>query len=324
MPKVSVIIPCFNLGKYIHEAIDSTLNQTFQDFEIIVVNDGSTDPETNRILDSLDKSRIKVITTENQGLASARNNGIEAAAGEYILPLDADDKIAPAYLEKAVKILDENKNIGIVYCEAEFFGEENLKWDLPEFRLSRILIDNLIFASSFFRKDDWRKVGGYKPEMIYGWEDYEFWLSLIELKREVYRIPETLFFYRKRSDSMAHVMSKEHLYYSYKQIVKNHSELYQENIHYIFEYIYSLRGEIVEKENERIAKDTHIHNLNLEILRLNEEIAKLNAKPEVDTLNANIVTLNAKISSLNFQLSNLRSLTKLLLKSIKKKIGFGA
>jgi glycosyltransferase involved in cell wall biosynthesis len=303
MPKVSVIIPCFNLGKYIHEAIDSILAQTFQDFEIIVVNDGSTDAETNLILERLDKSRAKVIKTDNQGLSRARNNGIAQASGYYILPLDADDRIDSTYLEKAVKILDQNKNVGIVYCQAEFFGEENFKWDLPAYQLSKILIDNLIFASAFFRKEDWQAVGGYKPTMIYGWEDYDFWLSIIELKREVYRIPEYLFYYRKRSDSMAHVMSREQLFYSYGEIVKNHQKLYIDNIQYVFEHIYSLRDTISEKEEERIVKDTHIHNLNLEIARLNAEMSRLN------TENTN----------LNDQISNMRPLIRLLIKSVKNK-----
>jgi glycosyltransferase involved in cell wall biosynthesis len=261
MPKVSVIIPCFNLGKYIQEALDSILIQTFQDFEIIVVNDGSTDSETNLILDNLDNSAIKLIKTDNQGLANARNTGIAEAMGDYILPLDADDKIDPTYLEKAVKILGENQNIGIVYCQAEFFGEENSKWDLPEFQLSKILIDNMIFASSFFRRADWKLVGGYKSTMIYGWEDYDFWLSIIELKREVYRIQEYLFYYRQRTDSMARVMTRKQFFYSYKEIVKNHKDLYVDNIEYIFEYIYSLRDIISEKQQSHSSILTEYTNL---------------------------------------------------------------
>ena len=297
MPKVSVIVPCFNLGKYINEAIDSVLVQTFKDFEVIVINDGSTDSETNSILENLSNSKIKVINTENQGLANARNNGIEQAKGKYILPLDADDKIAPSYLEKAVAVLDSDENTGIVYCQAEFFDQENFKWDLPEYKLSRMLIDNLIFCSAFFRRNDWKSVGGYKPSMLYGWEDYEFWLSIIELEKKVYRIPEYLFFYRKRNDSMANVMSQEHLFYSYKEIVKNHSELYIDNIEQIYKYIYSLRDAISEKQQYISEKqqyqeirDTEIHDLNLEIL------------------------------DLKGQISNIRSLTLLLIKSIVRKI----
>ena len=237
MPKVSIIIPCFNLGKYLNEAVESVLAQTFQDFELIVVNDGSTDKKTNQIINEFNNSRVKVIHTTNQGLSGARNTGISQSEGEYILPLDADDKIAPAYLEKAVKVLDRNNNIGIVYCEAVFFGEKQGKWVLPEYSFPEILKHNVIFSSSLFRKSDWQKVNGYNSNMIYGWEDYDFWLSIIELKREVFKIPEILFFYRSRLDSMNNRMKNEHRLYSYKQIFKNHREMYADNIEYVFEHM---------------------------------------------------------------------------------------
>lgn len=289
MPKVSVIIPCYNLGKYIHDAIDSVTEQTFQDFEIIIVNDGSTGDETIQILNNLNTSSTKVIHTDNQGPSKARNTGIIQASGDYILSLDADDKIASTYLEKAVKILEQNENIGIVYCYAEFFGEENFKWDLPDYTLSRILIDNLIFCSAFFRKKDWKTAGGYKESMRIGWEDYDFWLSIIELGREVYRIPEHLFFYRIRKDSRSSSIKNNQIFLLYKELAKNHKDLYLNNIEHIFEHIYSLRELAAENKNQLIEKDTHIHNLNMEI------------------------------SKLNSYLSDSRTLTRLLLGSIKKK-----
>jgi glycosyltransferase involved in cell wall biosynthesis len=317
MPKVSVIIPCYNLGKYIEEAVDSVLNQTYKDFEIIIVNDGSTEKETVDLLNSLNKPKTKVLHTNNQGLAEARNNGIKLAVGEYILPLDADDRIAPTYLEKAVLILDENKNVGIVYSLAEFFDEENSAWDLPEYSLPRMLLTNLIFCSAFFRKTDWDQVGGYKASMKYGWEDYEFWLSLIELKREVYRIPEHLFFYRSRHNSMANAMSREHLLYSHKEIVRNHSDLFIKNIEFIFENIYSMKDNMLQKERERIDKDTHIHNLNLEMLHLNSEIAGLNS--EIAGLNSIIAVKNSQLSNIKPLIRSLYQVTK---KRIRARIGF--
>ena len=139
MPKVSVIIPCFNQGAYLQEAVDSVLAQTFQDFEILVVDDGSTDEETVKILKEYDRPKTRVIRTENQGLSAARNTGIHEAQGIYILPLDADDKIGKGYLEDAVRILDQHPEIGIVYCEAAYFGVKGGRWDLPEYSLDKIL-----------------------------------------------------------------------------------------------------------------------------------------------------------------------------------------
>src|SRR5262249_32672545 len=131
MPKVSVIIPCFNQGQFVDEAVASVLAQTYRDFEIIVINDGSTDEATNRKLAAYDYPQAQVMHTANQGAAGARNTGIAATSGQYILPLDADDRIAPTYLERAVAALEADARVGIVYCQAELFGEESGPWQLP-------------------------------------------------------------------------------------------------------------------------------------------------------------------------------------------------
>ena len=133
MPTVSVVIPCFNQGHFVDEAVDSILAQSFDDVEIIIVNDGSTDGHTNRLLQNYPKERARVLTTANQGLAAARNNGIAAAQGTYILPLDADDRILPGYLAKAVTELDKDPAVGIVYCRAALFGAVETAWNLPEY-----------------------------------------------------------------------------------------------------------------------------------------------------------------------------------------------
>ncbi|MBD2199022.1 MULTISPECIES: glycosyltransferase family 2 protein [Calothrix] len=232
-PTVSVIIPCYNQGQYLDESVGSILNQTYQNFEIIIINDGSTNPETIKILKNFNQPETLVINTNNQGLAAARNHGIKVSRGKYILPLDADDKIGNTYIEEAVKLLESNENLGIVYCEAEFFGEKTGKWELPEYRFPDILIKNVIFCSGLFRKSDWLSTSGYNSKMIYGWEDHDFWLSIIELGRDVYRIPKVLFFYRKSSSSMATLMKKEHSRYSYIQLLKNHHKLYIKNISYV-------------------------------------------------------------------------------------------
>jgi glycosyltransferase involved in cell wall biosynthesis len=230
MTVVSVVIPCYNLGMYLNEAVESVLDQTYQDFEVIVVNDGSTEAATLNVLNRIDHSRVKVIHTPNRGVAAARNEGIRIATGKYILPLDADDRIAPTYLQKAVKIMQERPEAGIVYCEAEFFGEMTGKWQLPEYRFPDILFSNAIFCTGLFRKSDWERAGGYNSNMIYLWEDHDFWLSIIELGREVVRIPETLFFYRQRAGSRNRAVSRQREIASYVQMFRNHSALYTEHI----------------------------------------------------------------------------------------------
>ncbi|MDH4318675.1 MAG: glycosyltransferase family 2 protein, partial [Desulfobulbaceae bacterium] len=230
MPKVSVVIPCYNQGDFIDETVDSVLAQTFDDYEIVIVNDGSTDEETNAKLAAYDRPKTRVLVTENCGLAGARNNGIAAAKGEYILPLDSDDRIEPTYLEKAVSILDHSKDMGIVYCRARLFGALDSEWILPEFSLDEMLIDNIIFCSAFFRRSDWEAVGGYDTSMVYGWEDYDFWLSLLERGRIAYKIPEILFYYRITADSMVRSKTKEQKLEIFEKIFRKHPKLYNDNI----------------------------------------------------------------------------------------------
>jgi len=229
-PTVSVIIPCYNHGQYLDEAVQSVLRQTYRNFEIIVVDDGSTDEKTLQILEKYSQPKTRLIRTSHQGLANARNHGIATCSGKYILPLDADDKVGTSYLEKAVVVLEANEGVGIVYCEARFFGETFGAWKLPAYKFPDILYGNAIFCSAIFRRSDWTKVNGYNPNMIYGWEDYDLWLSLIELGREVFCIPETLFFYRRRSNSMVNMMNHEQSIYSYAQLFRNHSKLYADNM----------------------------------------------------------------------------------------------
>ena len=245
MPEVSVIIPCFNQGQFVDEAVESVLAQTFSDFEIVIVNDGSTDEETNRILKAYDRPRTTVLHTRNYGLGGARNNGIRAAQGQYILPLDADDRIGGSYLEQAVQVLEAHDDIGIVYCEAEFFGERTGKWELPPYKFPDILLDNVIFASALFRKSDWEKAGGYRTDLPV-WEDYDFWLSIIELGRGVYRIPEVLFYYRQHVASTIRYLSLQQRICTYAQVMKNHAQLYADNAEFMAGHMLSLREEIAQ------------------------------------------------------------------------------
>ncbi len=230
MPTVSVVIPCFNQGQFIDEAVDSVLAQSFNDFEIIVVNDGSTDELTNRLLQNYCKEKTQVIVTANMGLAAARNNGITVASGKYILPLDADDRIDSTYLEKAVAILNDDLETGIVYCNARLFGAVETEWLLPEYSLEGMLLDNVIFCSALFRRDDWLAVGGYDPGMVYGWEDYDFWLGLIERGRKVVRLEDVLFSYRVASDSMVRSKEKWQKVAMFGRIYQRHHRLFSENI----------------------------------------------------------------------------------------------
>ena len=245
---VSVIIPCFNYGRFLNDAVNSILNQTYKNFEIIIINDGSTDKKTLEILQNFNnKPKTRVIHIPNQGVCVARNTGIKQAKGKYILPLDADDRVGETYLEKAVKILDINENIGIVSCKARFFGAKF--WMDPlinKFNFPKILLQNTLGNSSVFRKSDWDKVNGYNENMKSGWEDYNFWLSIISLNKDVYFLPETLYFYRqhfklKSRNNSFDINTQKNIY---MQIINNNKKLYLDNIDFVFKNIIDLNEEM--------------------------------------------------------------------------------
>lgn len=272
---VSVIIPCFNQGQFVDEAVDSVLAQSYQDFEIIIVNDGSTDADTNRLLQSYDRPKTRVVSTDNQGLSAARNNGIRAANGEYVLPLDADDRIGPTYLEQAVKLLDKRPELGIVYCRAQLFGAVDTEWQLPEFSLDSMLLDNVIFCSALFRRCDWQAVGGYDESLTHGWEDYDFWLSLLEKDRKVYQILEILFYYRVSADSMVRARPRQHKLETFTRIYQKHQSLYSENIHIWIDKLLDVREQYHEAAlfvknqdfqhpDEQLVRKVDIHTNRLE------------------------------------------------------------
>jgi glycosyltransferase involved in cell wall biosynthesis len=233
-PRLSVVLPCYNHGSYLPEAIASVRKQTFLPVEIIVVNDGSTDQETLALLAEFSESDIKVLHTANLGLAAARNHGIDKAAGEYILPLDADDRIAPGYLEAAVRELEGDSQVGIVYGQVEFFGERQGLWSQSVFSPERLLYENMIVASAVFRRADWKRVGGYRETMRYGWEDWDFWLSLVELGCKVVKLPEVVFHYRIRKNSMTRSLSKWQKFRMLLRLIRNHPRLYVENFWSVF------------------------------------------------------------------------------------------
>lgn len=226
MPKISVVIPCYNQGIFLTEAIKSVLDQTYSDFEIVVVDDGSTDSETISILSRIDNPLIKVLRTANGGLATARNRGVAASTGAIILPLDADDLIAPTYLEKGAAVFAGDSGVGVVYSMADKFGAVNGLWHLPEFSPSLLLKENMVFCSAMFYRESWKRVGGYNQNMKHGWEDWDLWLSFCELGISFVRIPEILFHYRVRESSMTVNMGYGKKFSMMSRLILNHSRYY--------------------------------------------------------------------------------------------------
>jgi glycosyltransferase involved in cell wall biosynthesis len=194
---VSIIVPCYNQAEYLSEALETVINQTYVNWECIVVNDGSLDNTKEVTKDWLNKdNRFCYIEIDNKGVSNARNIGIEAAKGTFILPLDADDRISFDYIELALKEFKEDDNLKVVYGKAERFGIIKGLWKLKKFSLKNLAQSNMIYCSALFKKTDWEKVGGYDTKMIHGLEDWEFWIALLKNGGGVKQIGEIVFYYR--------------------------------------------------------------------------------------------------------------------------------
>jgi glycosyltransferase involved in cell wall biosynthesis len=208
-PRVSVLIPCYNLGQYVDEAVASVLAQTFEDVEIVIVNDGSTDPATNRLLADYRRPKTRVITTANRGLAAARNLAIAHTTGRYLCALDADDTLAPTYLERAVRLLDADASLTFVSAWVQLFGEETWLWKRDRCDLPALLAECTVMTAALVRRDAVLAAGGYDGAMpAQGDEDWDLWISLVERGGRGTIVPEAMLNYRQRAGSMRRVASE--------------------------------------------------------------------------------------------------------------------
>lgn len=229
-PLISVIIPCYNQGNYLAETLDSVRAQTYPYWECIIVNDGSDDNTEQVAQEYIKKdSRFIYLSQENKGLSAARNYGIVNSNGQYILPLDSDDLIAPTYLERAINAFANDSTVKIVYCRAKLFGKQTGEWLLPKYSLEKMLGVNCIFCSALYHRDSFNMVGGYNTNMKYGFEDWDFWLGILERYPtcSVCQIDEILFYYRIRKRSMARQLDDTKYKFLRKQLWLNHSLLYK-------------------------------------------------------------------------------------------------
>ena len=254
--KVTVIITCYNHGSFISEAVSSILNQTFQDFEIIIINDGSTDTDTINILNDLHHPKIKMIHQENTGPVGARNKGIRSSKSEYILPLDADDYFEKTFLEKAVGILNDNPEIGVVSSYIRLFGDINITVKPKGGYASDFLIQPNACGSSLFRKSCWEQAGGYNPNMNRGYEDWDLWLGITKHGWKVAVIEEELFFYRRMFKNSRDVIADKSRPQLIKQLIENHIEVFRENI---LQYAFDKENEILRLKNESLESKKAIY-----------------------------------------------------------------
>lgn len=190
-PLVSIIIPCYNQGRYLASAVKSALAQTYKNIEVVVVDDGSTDDTAQVMGWFADESRVKFLRQKNLGPSAARNAGVIACGGVFLNFLDADDSIAPEKLERQLPVLEADSRIGFVYCDIAYMDENGA--DIEEKRnltiadVRRVLSGDVfdqLFTGGYFpphsplvRRSAFEEVGGFDPALR-GCCDWDLWLRL--------------------------------------------------------------------------------------------------------------------------------------------------
>lgn len=230
-PIISVIMPCYNQAKYMPEALQSLLDQDYPYWECIMINDGSPDNTEDVAKQWIEKDkRFKYFWKENSGVCDTRNYGVDRAIGEYIVPLDGDDKLGAHYFSEAIKAFTKDPAIKLIYSDTVLFGDVNEKKINPDFVFEKMLTENQIYNSAIFRKSDFLEAGGYNLNMFDGIEDWDFYLSLIKPNDKVIKLNDFHYYYRIKevSRSMRIFRETEKNDAMLLQMFKNHIPLFLE------------------------------------------------------------------------------------------------
>lgn len=227
-PLISIVIPCYNYGRYLSEAVESALAQTYVPTEILIINDGSTD-NTEEVAHSYLSRGIRYIHQTNQGPSATRNRGALLAKGDFLIFLDADDRLDPSYLSACFSALaGAPPEVGFVYTQMELFGAKNSVTSFPEYSIHTLRFGNYIHISSLLKKS---LVLHYPfNEHICAREDWDFFLTLAEKKIEGLLLNKPLLYYRQHHD----IISRESLLHKNPklanqltlQIMRAHPKLY--------------------------------------------------------------------------------------------------
>jgi glycosyltransferase involved in cell wall biosynthesis len=230
-PAVSVVVPCFNGGRYLDGLMTALARQTFRDFEVIVVDDGSTDAPTIKKLAELE-GRARIVRQNNRGVAAARNAGIHEARADIVFTFDCDDLIDPIFLAETVAALRAAPaSVGMAVTDSRLMGVES--GVLPRyFNRFDLLFSNTLSTALVLRKDSWRIAGGYDESMRDGYEDWEFSLRLVRAGFSAIAIAKPLYIYRVAEDEQTNSISSRihanRLYAKlWREIRRRHAQSYR-------------------------------------------------------------------------------------------------
>ncbi|MEG5135447.1 MULTISPECIES: FkbM family methyltransferase [unclassified Microcoleus] len=258
---VSIIIPCYNHANLLREAVESVVNQTYQNWECIIVNDGSTDDTSNfanYLIQLYPQKALRLIDKPNTGPADSRNVGVQQSSGKLILFLDADDKIHPKFIEECVEVLSAKPNVGFVYTDVQHFGANCDLVNHGDFEPNKFLRDNQAPATSLFRREIYEQVGGLKKVMKLGCEDWEFWISAYEKGWLGDRLPQPYLYYRQHGDGSSRTQKmageRPKLDLMRATIVRLHSQLYKPEEVRWSEQILQQHGNLIADELAQVIK----------------------------------------------------------------------
>ena len=286
-PRISVIVPCYNHGHYLGEAVDSVLAQTRQDFEIIVVDDGSTDAETQAVVAAFERPKTRVIRIAHRGLAAARNAGIAAASGDVLCALDADDRLEATFFEKALAVLDADPSVTFASAWLRTFGDEAWEWTPSRCDLPGLLWEDTVLTAALVRTEAVRAVGGYDEAMCeQGDEDWDLWLTLVERGYQGTILREPLFNYRRRAGSLSTVswLGSGHVPLARYRFSK-HYETYRRHLFDVFQHQDEETAALLRRNDELeryIATDLapSVAARRAELEALQAKLARVRLKPD--------------------------------------------
>jgi glycosyltransferase involved in cell wall biosynthesis len=228
--RVAVVVPCYNHGRFVGEAVESVRGQSYPHVECVVVDDGSTDAQTTNALDELRRGGVRVIRQENQGLAAARNTGVRATTAPFFVPLDADDRLTPDFIARLLPVLLNDATLGYAYSHARLFGAAHETWECPAYDPRRLLVENLSTATAVVRRAAFDEVGGYSPDMTHGFEDWDFWLALLAAGYGGQCVPEALFEYRKHAGGSMLTSAQARRGEMVQRMVAHHRDLFARSL----------------------------------------------------------------------------------------------
>ncbi|WP_332064463.1 glycosyltransferase family 2 protein [Agromyces sp. CCNWLW203] len=235
--KVGVFMPCFNLGEYVEEAVESLYAQTFQDFHLLLADDASTDARTVEVVERISRPRCDVhFETDNLGLVEISNKYMQRLDAEYIVLFNADDRLHPEFLDAQVAYLDAHPEIAAVSVSVQEFGDSDnlIEYDDSRSDLPFMLVENRFSGAALMRKNAWLAAGMHDPDPdLYPNLDYDLWLSMLAKGMKLGTIPQALFYWRVRKSSLSHDMDAERMRVFRRALLRKYSDLYREHAEFV-------------------------------------------------------------------------------------------